>query len=119
MNSALNYLLIISSKAPYSSAASFEAIEAALAATNIGLKVKFLLVDQGVLQLMPNQQPFEQKSILKKLNALPLFDVEALFVAQQALKQYAPNLSVPDIFSTINQKQLLALQSQAKQILVF
>lgn len=77
----MNDLLIITSKAPYSSNSANDALDAALAASNVGLSVSVLFEGMGVFQLLCNQHKDEtiNQSIEKRINVLPMYDIDDLF----------------------------------------
>ncbi|MFT6908604.1 MAG: tRNA 2-thiouridine synthesizing protein C [Glaciecola sp.] len=74
-------LLIISTQPPYVASASQDALEAALAASNVGIKVTFVLSQQGLYQLLEcqNSTSLQKRSIVKQINALPLYDIDAIY----------------------------------------
>lgn len=117
-----DYIVIQSTQAPYSSSFAIDAFEAALAASNLGIVVKFMFIDDGVYQLSAAQTPehIKHKSMLKKLSALPLFDVEDLMVMDTHIQ--ARNLSIESLgvpVRVINKEAFLRLCKQAQQVLVF
>lgn len=117
-----DYIVIQSTQAPYSSSSAVDAIEAAMGATNIGLEVVFVFVGEGVYQLVSKQEntSISHKSIFKKLLALPLYDVERIFVLSSSLSQY--NVSVPQSMPSVNAMSdidFVSLCTNAKQVLVF
>ncbi len=75
-------ILILSTHAPYFSNFAQDAIEAALGASNTGLSVSFVLLNDGAYQLASNADSAKQKrkSIYKQLKAFELYDIEALYV---------------------------------------
>ena len=116
------YTVIQTTHSPYSTSTAIEAIEAAFAATNIGQKVVYVFVGDGVYQLANNQQNslISHKSIFKKICALPLFDVELIFAQKRAIKQANVNLNeVPININMIDNEELIALCADAHQVLVF
>lgn len=116
------YIVIQSTRAPYSSSAAVDCFEAALAATNIGLQVVFIFVEDGVLQLMQTQQNglIQHKSIFKRLSALPLFDIEILYAQASALSTREVTLDQLELnVSAISDAAIYALCEKAQQILVF
>jgi tRNA 2-thiouridine synthesizing protein C len=117
-----DYIVIQTTQAPYSTSASIDAFEAALAATNIGLQVVYIFVANGVFQLQGGQQnnAIKHKSVYKKLSALPLFDIECLFAQSSALSENMVDLAeVPLDIRTIDDHQIIELCKQAKHVLVF
>jgi tRNA 2-thiouridine synthesizing protein C len=121
-----NYVYIQTNAAPYSTGKAIDAYEAALGATNIGLHVKFVFANDGVYQLLSNQQPelISHKSIAKKLSALPLFDVEDIFVCEASTKQRNIHLESNSVFNSlearaISNTELYMLQANAAHVLIF
>lgn len=116
------YIVVQTSQSPYHTSSAIDALEAALAATNIGLEVIFIFVGEGVFQLNDNQQNelISHKSIFKKLKALPMYDIEQVYVQQAALKLYG--VSLPNkmpILNSVSEEKIANICAQAKQVLVF
>ncbi|HZJ92764.1 MAG TPA: sulfurtransferase complex subunit TusC [Thiopseudomonas sp.] len=82
-------VLLISRQAPWAGIAAAEALDIALAAGAFDLPLSLLFMDDGVLQLLEQQQPqlLEQKDLSANLQALPMFGIEQLYVAQQCLDE--------------------------------
>ncbi|QEY58971.1 sulfurtransferase complex subunit TusC [Pseudomonas sp. C27(2019)] len=82
-------VLLISRHAPWAGVSAAEALDIALAAGAFDLPLSILFMDDGVLQLLAQQQPqtLEQKDLSANLQALPMFGIEQLYVAQQCLSQ--------------------------------
>lgn len=80
-------VLLISRQAPWAGIAAAEALDIALAAGAFDLPLSILFMDDGVFQLLDEQQPqiLEQKNLSANLQALPMFGIEQLYVAQQCL----------------------------------
>jgi tRNA 2-thiouridine synthesizing protein C len=74
-------LLIISAHPPYVDSAAQDALEAALAASNVGVEVTFVFSQQGLYQLLESQNStyLQKRSIAKQIKALPLYDIEAIY----------------------------------------
>jgi tRNA 2-thiouridine synthesizing protein C len=82
-------LLIISRQAPWTGPSAREALDIALAGGAFDLPLGMLFLDDGVFQLAPGQQPaqLQQKNLAANLQALPMFGVEELFVANSSLQE--------------------------------
>ena len=80
-------VLLISRHAPWAGSDAGEALDIALAAGAFDLPLSILCMDDGVLQLLEQQLPrmLEQKDLSANLQALPMFGIEQLYVAQQCL----------------------------------
>lgn len=120
--SSNEYIMIKSTKPPYSTSAAVDALEAAMAASNIGIVVKFVFIDDGVYQLLPSQDAslINHKSVYKRLKALPLYDVEDVYVHSAALSKLNVDLHKVDIpVEIIDNETLVNMSKQAIQVLVF
>lgn len=80
------HLVYLFRSAPYDSLVAQEGLDAIFAAAAFGQRVSVLFMDEGVFQLCNNQQPQQQKSMEKMLQALELYDVEQRFVHSHSLK---------------------------------
>lgn len=80
-------LLLICRQSPWAGTAAREALDIALAGGAFELPIALLFMDDGVLQLLPDQQPalLEQKDLGANLQALPLFGVDQLYVCRHSL----------------------------------
>lgn len=94
-------LLILSRQAPWSGPGAREALDIALAGGAFDLPIGILFLDDGVFQLSGAQQPanLQQKDLSANLQALPMFGVEALYVAkssliERGLQDHSSNLAV-------------------------
>lgn len=82
-------LLLICRRSPWNGPAAREALDIALAGGAFDLPISLLFLDDGVFQLHSGQHPkaVEQKDLTANLQALPLFGVEALYVAASDLQR--------------------------------
>lgn len=80
--------LFILQHPPYGIRNGRDAIEAALAFAAYEQKVAILFIGDGVYQLLEKQlsETIGQKSHPKLLSALPMYDIEDIFVCDQSLK---------------------------------
>jgi len=87
--------LLICRRAPYGQALAREALDVALTAATFDQQVALLFMGDGVLQLLKAQQPaaIAQKALDKQLAALPLYDVETIYVEADALQTLGLALS--------------------------
>ena len=76
------YSLIITDSPPYSSSSYLDALELALAASNVNAKIKYLFYGAGILQLHEDQEPslIDRKSAIKKHALLSLYDIEEVYL---------------------------------------
>lgn len=82
-------MLIICKYAPWSTISVRETLDLALAGGAFELPISLLFLEDGVFQLVTNQQAktIQQKDISANLQALPLFGIEEILVAEQSLQQ--------------------------------
>lgn len=116
-------ILLISRHAPYGSSIAREALDAALAAAIYDQDLSLLFMDDGVFQLLKDQQAQEisQKNFTSMLSALPFYDIEKIYIHQESLEQRAiaiENVLVENAL-VVNSAQVSALLSQQEHILSF
>lgn len=82
-------ILLISRHAPYGSSTAKEALDVALAAAVYDQDLSLLFMDDGIFQLLKDQQgqKINQKKISSILSALPLYDINKIYIHQESLKQ--------------------------------
>jgi tRNA 2-thiouridine synthesizing protein C len=80
--------LIVCRHPPYGSSQARDALDVAMATAAFDQPVAMLFLGDGVLQLLNAQEgaAIEQKSHDKQLSALPLYDVDALYVDAHSLQ---------------------------------
>lgn len=79
---------VIIRHAPYGNDFAQETIDAVLATAVFGQSLSVIFMADGVFQLLAGQQPAEgKKSIQKQLAAFELYDIDTVFVCQQALDE--------------------------------
>lgn len=83
-------LLYIAARAPFSNDSAQELLDALLVSAAFGAEVSVLFQDQGVFQLYAGQQGhlLGRKSLDAQLQALPLYDVEQVFVDAHSVHEY-------------------------------
>jgi tRNA 2-thiouridine synthesizing protein C len=82
--------LIVCRQPPYGTSHARDALDVAMATAAFDQKVAMLFHGDGVLQLLVAQDgaAIGQKSHDKQLGALPLYDVDALYVDAQSLQAH-------------------------------
>jgi tRNA 2-thiouridine synthesizing protein C len=80
-------ILIICRKAPYGNSLAREALDIALATSVFEQTLALLFMGDGVWQLMPGQDSMgiPSKNHSKQLSALPLYDVNDIYIDSEAL----------------------------------
>lgn len=116
-------ILLVSRHAPYGSSLAREAIDAALAAAIYDQDLSILFMDDGIFQLLKNQnaQKIQQKDIGSVLSALAFYDIEKIYLHKESLeqRQIALNeLIIEDLYE-LNNTEVASLLNQQDQILSF
>jgi len=113
-------VLIICRRAPYASSAARDAIDVALACALFELPVTLLLLDDAVLQLLPDQQSglIGQKSPNAMLGALPMYDIDSLYTSTQSLALHGLEASRLDPRPVVlDQDEIKALMAQHSRVI--
>lgn len=86
-------VLILCRNAPYGTGTSREAIDVALAGAVFNQNISILFLDDGVYQLLNDQQAdvIEQKNQTKLLDSLEMYDIEQLYVERDSLENRGLN----------------------------
>lgn len=114
-------ILLVFRHAPYGNALAREGLEAALACGAMGAKTSVLYINEGVWQLLEpqNSSSIDCKNQAAMASALSLYDVDAIWVDEDSLKQR--NLTSADINAgrIIDRTHVQALLATRKSILSF
>lgn len=114
--------LIICRQPPYGQSYAREALDVALAAAAFDQPVTLLFLGDGVVQLLNTQDSaaINEKSFEKQLSALPLYDINSLYVDSIALRQRgftATDLSLPA--QLVGKNEITALLKKHDVVLNF
>lgn len=116
-------ILVLSRHAPYGTGIAREALDTALAAAIYDQDLSLLFMDDGVFQLLKDQDSSDivQKRISANLQALPLYGVEKIFVHCESLemRKITTNDLVLEEIQLLNNEQVSQLISEQDQILSF
>ncbi len=116
-------ILLVSRHAPYGNSLAREAIDAALAAAIYDQDLSILFMDDGVFQLMKNQnaQEIQQKDFSSMLSALAFYDIESIFLHKESLaqRQIALDEIIIEEACELNNAEVASLLSQQDHILSF
>ncbi len=116
-------ILLISRQAPYGKSTAREAIDIALAASVYDQDIGILFMDDGVFQLLKNQQSqyIDQKNIASILPALTLYGIENIYVHQESLNYRTITVDelILDNLQLLSNKDVGNLLSQQDQLLSF
>lgn len=115
-------LLFVLRQAPYGSTLAKDALDAILATSAYDQDLSIVFIDDGVFQLIDNQQAelIEQKSITRILSALPLYDITQLFVCAASLTARGiATDTLSDDVTVLEPDALKSLMSQQDHLLSF
>lgn len=86
--SAKKKVLIINRRAPYGRSNARDSLDVALTCGVFELPVSLLFADDGVYQLLGEHdaQGIGQKNLSATMAALPMYDIDQLYVCKQSLK---------------------------------
>jgi tRNA 2-thiouridine synthesizing protein C len=115
-------LLFVLRQAPYGSTLAKDALDAILATSAYEQDLSIAFIDDGVFQLINNQQAelIDQKNIARILSALPLYDITQLFVCAASLAERGIALNaISEDITVLEPKALRTLLSQQDHLLSF
>lgn len=116
-------ILFISRQSPYGNSQPREALDALLAATAYEQDLSVLFMDDGVFQLLENQNPTTicQKNLGASLKALEFYDVENIYVDSRSLAERNINQQdlVLDSVKLLDTHQVNRLMAQQNQVISF
>lgn len=113
-------LLFVIRTSPYQYTLAREAIDALLGAAALGAPVRVLFSGDAVLHWLPDQAPPKgQKNLAAMLKALPLYDIDDVYVDNQSLTQRGlPAAILPTGVQALDTDALRRLLAQPGQQLV-
>lgn len=95
-------VLVILSTPPYGTSDAHDGLDFAVAGTNFGHDIAVLFDGDGVWQLSPDQAPPKgTKHVLKRITALPFYDVEEMYACEQSLSSRLDRSSLPEEIATL------------------
>jgi tRNA 2-thiouridine synthesizing protein C len=116
-------LLFVTRHAPYGTASARDALDAVLTAAAYEQDISLLFMDDGVFQLLRQQEPqgLEQKNFAATLPVLPLYEVENIYVHLESMEKRAitPADLVLDNVQLIDSSAVGELFNQQDQLLSF
>ena len=109
-------ILFLLRRPPYAGAGALEALEVALVAGVFDQQVSVLFKDDGVYQLLSEQDGalLGGRTVSRVLSALPEYDIDALYVCARSLAERsldAADLALPvTVLTVTEQRDLLSAQ---------
>ena len=117
-------LAFVFRSAPFGRASTREGLDALLAASAFcaEYEIAVYFMDDGVLNLLPNQQAdlLLQKDVASALKLLDLYEIEQRFICQQSLQQF--DLSAENLIlqgQVISRRELFNQLNQIPKVLSF
>lgn len=108
--------------APHGSAKGREALDLALLSASFEQEVSLIFSDEGVLNLVTDQQPelIGAKDYIATFKALPLYDIEHVYVCKQSLADFGMSRSALTIpVETMSAEDICQHLQRADEVLVF
>jgi tRNA 2-thiouridine synthesizing protein C len=115
-------LLFTLRHAPYGNSLAKEALDAILATSAYEQDLSVIFMDDGVFQLMPQQQTdaIKQKNFINMLSAFPIYEIDALFVCEQSLHDRGITLaSIPNNITVLDMQATVQLLKRQDHLLSF
>lgn len=104
---------------PYGSGTAGEGLDFAMSATNYGHEVIALFSDDAVQMWRSDQHtPDGVKTVAKRLKALPLFDIERLYVCEMSLQQRGINADTTQ-YKPLCASDIAAVIDEAEHVVTF
>lgn len=115
-------ITIIFRRAPHGTAHGREALDLALLSASFEQEVSLLFMDEGVLNLVPNQKPelAGAKDYIATFGALSLYDIDTVLVCSDSLEHFG--LSGKELTIALTRVDTLTISDhiqQADEVLVF
>lgn len=114
--------LIICRRPPYGESYAREALDVALAAAAFDQPVTLLFLGDGVMQLLKAQDTIAigEKSFEKQLSALPLYDIDTMYIDAHALNQRGFTIADLSLSTqTVSENEIVALVKNHDVVLNF
>lgn len=115
-------VLIINRSAPYGSSNARESMDIALTCAIFEMPVSLLFIGAGIYQLLKQQEgkAVAQKNLEAMLSALPMYDIENIYVSAESMTQLAitpDELCLP--VQALSNQEIAALIKQQDSVLSF
>ena len=115
-------VLVIVRHTPYGNSLARTSLEVALSSATFDQEVALLFMGDGVLHLLPEQdsRDIETRNIAKLIASFPLYELDNLYVDEDALAQYGLNLNqLPQKLQAVDDDAMQQLLRQYDHCLGF
>lgn len=109
--------LFIFQQAPYTNSNTEEAINIALTTSIFNQKIQVLFIDNGVYQILYNQQPKYKRNIEKMIKSLYLYNIEEIYSCKESIISREMNKSNKIELKVLSKIQINILIQNANKIL--
>ena len=116
----MRYLFLVR-QSPYGSSLAREALDMALATAAFDQKVQLVFINDGVYQLLQNQQAesLGRKNIGKTLDVLPLYEISDIYADRASVaKRYLSEDALFNGAKVVDQTFINELVQQADKVMV-
>ncbi|WP_147200091.1 sulfurtransferase complex subunit TusC [Pantoea sp. CCBC3-3-1] len=85
----MNRIAFVFTQAPHGSSAGREGLDAVMAVSALSEEIALFFISDGVLQLLPDQQPDKvlARDYIRTFGVLPLYDVERFYACSASLRE--------------------------------
>jgi len=85
----MNRIAFVFTQAPHGSSAGREGLDAVMAVSALSEEIALFFISDGVLQLLPDQQPDKvlARDYIRTFGVLPLYDVERFYACSASLSE--------------------------------
>lgn len=115
-------LLVTSRHPPYGNTLARDALDVALTHAAFGQALCLLFLDDGVLQLLPQQAPeaLARKNMARILQSLTLYDIDTVYADEDAMQRRGLNARASVLpITLLNPAAIAALIQRHKIVLSF
>jgi tRNA 2-thiouridine synthesizing protein C len=117
-----NHIALVNRRSPYSGSCAQESLDFAMAMSNFGQEVSVFFIDDGVFQLLTEQQPntIARKNFTKGFGALHFYDIDNIYACAESLEKrglQAVKLNVS--VNIVTNNEISKLLSSHKQVVTF
>lgn len=115
----MSFSLFIVKRPSYLGRSHLEITEALMSLALFDIEHKIVFFEQGISWLLKKQNPAEDKSLEKQLNALPLYGSEEIYFVEEHAKELLPGQALNEIAEAVTQDQLTDWIREAEHTEVF
>lgn len=115
----MSFNLFIVKSPSYIGRSQLETLEALMSIGLFDIDHRVVFFEAGISWLLENQQPTDEKSVEKQLNALPMYGTENLFFVQQHAESLFPGQQLNENVAAVSEETLISWMHKAEKTEVF